>query len=386
MARSKDQQVRGGAAEAAPAAAPTLTERRDGFAYGYWMNCECGEASYLSPEDYFEGENAARMRCEHCGASIHFGPAVAALRDRDDPALRDDIVPTLAWYHTSTTADWPSPSYAAQFAKALSWVERDFGISRDRYIAKETSKALHVGTYETAIENMLRRMDDQADGGSQFYLYRVALALDAGRINAGYRDENHAVASDISIRELEEEGLDAVRYLNVHEAMGVLSLAVRPQVIAAVQMIPIPIQGLSVAIDPAIFRTDVEALARVTGELEAADEAAAAIIDSRDRRMMELGARPDPTGLAKRAGKLRHQYYDRWRQLEDHLGERCLPNASGAIRHDFNEAMASWRSAQPQTDGHDFVERYQCLAALIERSESVIDAVGAQEWRVAQPR
>lgn len=40
---------------------------------------------------------------------------------------------------------------------------------------RQRAKALHVGTYEAAVHNMLRRIHDQADHGAQFYLYRVHL-------------------------------------------------------------------------------------------------------------------------------------------------------------------------------------------------------------------
>ena len=102
--------------------------------------------------------------------------------------------------------------------------------------------------------------ENQRDGGSQFYLYRVALCLDPQRINPGYGDENHEFAADISVNDFEEDDLDAVRYLNVHEAMGVLSLAVRPEAIAAVQCIPIPKGRLTVPIDPELFQAEIDAV------------------------------------------------------------------------------------------------------------------------------
>lgn len=36
------------------------------------------------------------------------------------------------------------------------------------WAARQRAKALHVGTYEAAVHNMLRRMRDQADDCSQF--------------------------------------------------------------------------------------------------------------------------------------------------------------------------------------------------------------------------
>ena len=344
----------------------------------------CGSVSHLTAADYMAEADAAHMTCEHCGESIHFGPAVAALRDRDDVALRNDVVTSLAWYHTSTSADWPSPTFATQFAQELSWIERDFGISRQQFISHHTSKALHLGTYETAIENMLRRMDDQGDGGAQFYLYRVALRLDSRRINAGYRDENHEIAADISESDLDRDHLEAVRYLNVHEAMGVLSLAVRSDAIAAVQSTPIPFEGRSVAVDPGLFQAEIEAVSTTTRELAEA-EAAATSVDPRERRMMQLGIRPDPTGMAQRIGDLQLRFYDSWHQLENKLGQHCLPSVSAVVRRDFNDAMAHRRIETPTTDVHAFVDRYRSMSVLLERPAEVIDVVTGQPWRVVRP-
>lgn len=353
-----------------------LAERSDGFNYEYRMRCACGETSALAADDYFAEARRARMDCAHCGREIHFGPAVAALRDENDRALQDNLVSTFAWYHTSTSPNWPSPGYAAQFENQLKWVERDFGISRDNYLAQQTSKALHVGTYEAAIENMLRRMENQGDSTKQFYLYRVALRLTPGSINTGYRDENHAVASDISVAEISDAGLDAVRYLNVHEAMGTLSLAVVPSAIAAMQCIPIPTSEVITDDQPAAVRAAVEDVRNATRKLRTAEEALSSIEPS-VRRMMTLGMRPDPDGAAKRIGKLEQKYYRSWHDLQEQLASEYLPNVSAVIRRDFNDAVAGWRDENAEV----FVQRYRRLTALLERPSEAIAKVSTQAWR-----
>jgi hypothetical protein len=86
-----------------------LIERRDGFNHDYRTKCHCGRSSFLSARDYADEINQAHLDCEHGGAEIHFGRAVIAIRDEEDPALDDELVPRLAWYHSSTWPDWPSP-------------------------------------------------------------------------------------------------------------------------------------------------------------------------------------------------------------------------------------------------------------------------------------
>lgn len=353
-----------------------LAERSDGSNYECRMRCACDETSALAADDYFAEARRARMDCAHCGGEIHFGPAVAALRDENDPALQDNLVSTFAWYHTSTSPDWPSPGYAARFENQLKWVERDFGISRDTYLAQQTSKALHVGTYEAAIENMLRRMENQGDSTKQFYLYRVALRLTPGRINTGCRDENHAVASDISVAEISDARLEAVRYLNVHEAMGTLSVAVVPSAIAAVQCIPIPASEVITDDQPASLRAAVEGVRNATRKLRTAEQALSSI-EPRVRRMMTLGMRPDPEGAAKRIGKLEQKYYRSWHDLQEQLASEYLPNVSAVIRRDFNDAVAGWRDENAEV----FVQRYRRLAWLLERPSEAIAEVATQPWR-----
>lgn len=358
---------------------PLLTERSDGFNYGYAMNCACGEASVLSAEDYFAEADGAHMTCSHCGASIHFGIAVAALRDQNDPALDDEAVARFAWYHTSTEPDWPSSDYARRFVEDMEQDDHQ-PLNRDHYVSLHTTKALHLGTYETAVENMLRRMHDEHDGGSQFYLYRVAIRLLPGKINSGHRDENHDDAAQLAISDLDRDGLDAVRYLNVHEGTGVLSLAVRPEAIEAVQRIAIPLQDLTLSLIPQLLDRDIEALAQTKDEMEAAQSRIEHIPHGR-RRMMYFGIYDDPGGLAKKAGDLKHRYIDRWNQIENRLAENYLPSASPSIRRDFNDAMASWKSSNPTIDTDEFISRYRAMAALLEKSSDVIRRVSHQPWR-----
>lgn len=361
-----------------------LVERSDGFNYDYAMNCACGKVSVLSAEDYFAEVDGAHMECSHCGANIHFGIAVAALRDRNDPALDDEAVTRFAWYHTSTEPEWPSPDYARRFIEEME-PNQHRPMNRGHYISHHTTKALHLGTYETAIENMLRRMHNENDGASQFYLYRVAIRLLPGRISAGYRDENSDEAAQLTVSELDRDGLDAVRYLNVHEGTGVLSLAVRPEVIDAVQRVAIPCQELSLAAIPELLDRDINALEQAKNEMEAAQAKIESIPHGR-RRMMYFGVYDDPGGLAKNAGDLEHRYIDLWNQLQDRLAEKYLPGASQSIRRDFNEAIASWKSANPAVGTDGFVSRYRTMAALLERTREVIDQVAQQPWRAQHSR
>ena len=212
------------------------------FGYDFRMRCEdCGRASALSGADYLRlnDEADARMECENCESSIHFGPLVVGIRDPEDPALDDGMLNKFAWYHTSTYR--PSTDFERELRAACA---TDRARTRlpdpELYVRGQLDKALHLGTYEAAIENMYRRMRNQNDAHSDFYLYRVRVNIARGRVNSGFRDENGERAADISVTELTALGVDAIRYLNAWEASGCISLAVRPGVITSVQAVPIP--------------------------------------------------------------------------------------------------------------------------------------------------
>ena len=229
-----------------------LLERHDGFAYHYRMMCDCGRSSVLTAADYFAEVNQAHMQCEHCGQTIHFGRAVIALRDEQDPALDNQSVSQFTWYHTSTSEDWPSATHADRVAAQFQGLAERLGDRLQGFIERESTKALHVGTYEAAVENMLRRMHDQADARSQFYLHRVTLDVDPSRINQGYRNENEQAAAQFGVADLDAAEVDAVRYLNVHEAAGTLSLAVHPRVVRTAQTVALPVQELAEPLPPAL--------------------------------------------------------------------------------------------------------------------------------------
>jgi hypothetical protein len=167
-----------------------LVERPVHFEHGYNMLCsDCSGITGLTSAEYDRECNNAHVECVHCGTDIHFGPAVMTLRDADDPVLDDEQACSVAWYHTSTEPEWPQHghplprSVVQDLAKTMPLDVVDDARRRDE------TQALHLGTYEAAIESMLRRVHDQDNGGAQFYLYRVALRRDGVSIEPGWRDE-----------------------------------------------------------------------------------------------------------------------------------------------------------------------------------------------------
>ncbi len=110
--------------------------------------------------------------------------------------------------------------------------------------------ALHVGTYEAAIENMLRRLHDQDDrDGSppSYWLHRVQIDLEPGDLAPGVGEEPTDWLGNVPLSKLDDEygGARAVRYVNVNEAHGSISMAIHPAVIATVSTIEIPVEAVA---------------------------------------------------------------------------------------------------------------------------------------------
>jgi len=357
-----------------------LVERNDGFAYDYRMKCDCGGSSVLTAADYFAEVNQAHMQCEHCGGTIHFGRAVIALRDEHDPALENERISQLVWYHTSTSEDWPSATHADRASAQFQGLADRLGDRLQAFIERESTKALHVGTYEAAVENMLRRMHDQADVRSQFHLHRVTLEVDPARINQGYRDENDQEAAQLGVADLDVAGVDVIRYLNVYEAAGTLSLAVHPRVVRTVQTVALPVQQLAEPLPPALdTRSAVWESRRAALEEEAI---AWSRIDPRHLNLIRLGLRPDPDGIRERSEAAMDRGWELWREIKEGLVEHLLPGVSPMVARDFVDALDHWRAhGDVELSVPTYARHFANHAVAMTRAPEVVALLASQPTR-----
>lgn len=356
-----------------------LIERHDGFAYDYRVRCQCGGVVAVSADTYFrESSVDALVPCTRCGEDVHFGPAVVALRDESDPALIDWNVHRFAWYHTSTWRDWPSSNHAGVTASMARVTARRFHLDEKGMVTRATTQALHVGTYEAAIENVLRRMHDQGDALSQFFLHRVELHIQPSRINHAYRDENLEEAAQLRISDLDRDDVDVVRYLNAWEAMGTLSLAIRPECIAAVQSLPVPLPDLSRA-SP---RLTARLIALEARRQELADERAQLSEDlpsgKRPRRVRPASSRSPLENLIE---EVEHRSYDLWRDVDAALVEAHLGEVSLVVSSDFLDALGAWRRRSGCDDVHKYGRWFAGMASLLTRARDLKKHAALQDRR-----
>lgn len=219
-------------------------ERKVDFSRLRNMRCgKCGHEEKFS-HDWMDAWSQGDIGCPSCGITSDHPQRARYTHDFSDIACDRERIIELNWYHTSTLKDWPSRNF-----DPLSVYPKDArenivinmsGVKLESWLTKQKAKALHVGTFEAALENMLRRMEDQGDSGRQFYLYRVKLRDDSPVSNAVNKEPSNIIG-DVNLEELGAGRSEIYRYVNSHEDPSSISLALTIDSIASVQRVSIPI-------------------------------------------------------------------------------------------------------------------------------------------------
>lgn len=332
-----------------------ITNRPVDFGYEHcWLLCpNCTSRTQMSFPEYSAG---ATVRCGNCGADVSardpLDHAVAAV---NDPALHADSIVGLSRFHTSTHRKWPPMGDAP------------------------TDPAIHLGTYEASIENMLRRMSSGEDASTaQFYLHRVRLAVHPGDIAEQVRQEFSDWVGNVPQSRVRADGHRVLRYVNRHEHKGCISLAVVPSVIAAVQTIAIPLPLLSRP--SAAARRATAEFVRLCEEIEAARPDIAGI-DQLDLLFPDRSKDPRITAIAHAHDAADSAGHD---AAERHLG--ALSNAYLAGIGPNTRALFV-RALQNVTEdnGVRWHERFRHLAELLTAPDRVLAAVSNAPTRTPAP-
>lgn len=216
-------------------------ERQIDFSRERHMLCGICDHRWTVDLDWIDRWNLSQETCPGCGRNCEHERSPRVTVDPSDAALDDQEVAGFAWYHTSTQPDWPTRVYDPAAGLTAITRKRMGGDERvAEWAERQRAKALHVGTYEAAIHNMLRRIRDQADCGSQFYLYRVHLRRSVA-VRADWLIDPSDFVGDVVLAEVCTPGIDVARYLNYHEDPGGLSLALGREAIASVQQVAVPL-------------------------------------------------------------------------------------------------------------------------------------------------
>lgn len=360
-----------------------------GFDYGYWFDCAaCGTRVNIAA-DLYELQTTSTAtrpradfsRCGECDTEVDVTELRPVLRNLDDAALQDDWVDKLFWYHSSTYENWPDDAAYADAYKKRTANARAFSrgwSTPEELLERHTSMALHVGTYEAAIENMLRRLHDQDDrDGSppSYWLHRVQIDLEPGDLAPGVGEEPTDWLGNVPLSKLDDEygGARAVRYVNVNEAHGSISMAIHPAVIATVSTIEIPVEAVSDETAAAAAATcqAVDALSEIaplrpdtTGIddmlLRFPSALKRTFPDPADPRRLEIEAVADQLGTYSKQRKRI------WDELKLTLESEYLPTVNVQVHERFCDALAHTE------DPAEYHQGFRLMASLLAHPHEVL--------------
>jgi hypothetical protein len=362
-----------------------------GFDYNYWFICTtCTGRVEISGNGYEAQctKGAALTRCG-CGTEVDITRCSPVQRDNDDIAGRDVEVDKRYWYHSSRYADWPDlAAYGADVRAA--YANSHPMVNVERVLREKMSLALHLGTYASATENMLRRLGKQDVGDAartRYWLHRVEISLSPGELDPRVGEEFATLMGDVPLSELRARGCRAVRYINLYEAAGSLSLAIDPGIIAAVSTIAVPVAALGAeatgtAREAAVLATN--ALAQ-----NATRRPDTTGLDIRDLRIARFFKEPrdpsDPESVRLfTVGEQLREYDARWREIRSVLDEtfvaQYLPTVNERVRRRFLDAMSAW------DDPQDYHLRFRMMAGLLHRGAEVVEQFSTAPRRIVRTR
>jgi hypothetical protein len=209
------------------------------------MHCgSCGHEWPVSAE-WIDRFNQALETCPACGTDCRGEDRPNFCVVPDEPLHNDGLTREHYWYHSSTHSNWPDKDFDPAAGLTEITKRRMEATSRApgavaHWTGRQKSTALHLGSYEAAIENMFRRMRNQGDVGAQFYLYRVELTADCV-IEPGIHPEPTNWLGDTNLADVCRPGVQVFRYGNVHEDPSSVSLAIELNAVHAVQGMAIPL-------------------------------------------------------------------------------------------------------------------------------------------------
>jgi hypothetical protein len=330
-----------------------VIERTIDFMRPRRMRCGSCRHEWQVSAEWIDRFNQALETCPACGTDCRGDDRPDFCVVPDEPLHNDHVTRDHYWYHSSTHSKWPDKDFdpAAVLTEVTKRrMEATSGTpgAVERWAGRQKSKALHLGSYEAAIENMVRRIRNQGDDGAQFYLYRVQLTRGCV-IEPGIHPEPTDWLGDANLADVCRPDVQVLRYVNVHEDPSSVSIAIKLNAIHAVQGMAIPLQ-----VDASDARV-VEAIVRLRN-------AASEPPPPPEVKLQWLRWQP-PSPLVSEA-----------RRLETEISAGLPPALRDTLSVEFNEADFESNPAL-------FPEKLIGLAHLVTDPQAIFRALDAQPWR-----
>lgn len=315
-----------------------------------WAGCPLCENR--CSQTHTERENGDEVACTACGHTFaSVVPDTVIARDPDDPVLDADTVAGFSWFHTTIHQHWPIPE--AWGPKAV---------------------ALHLGTYESAVEMMLHRMAFQSEADKPFYLHRVTINPAASIDPVVGADVGEGFTGVVPPASFTDGGFTVRRYLNAEEHRGAISLAVVPEAIATVQTVALPVPASISDSDPALWAAVVFA-DTASDAIQAAipPEVARAELSELDK----LLARTPEAAVLKIAGAMTGAGHA---AITKRTERTYLTGAGEQVGDKLRDAVNATTDAGATCRG--WHETYRRLVAAVVNPDAVMAALASQPARV----
>ncbi|QOD07704.1 hypothetical protein [Rathayibacter toxicus] len=333
-----------------------MIERAIDFARPRHMRCGACDHEWNVTGEFLNRVDPAPETCPACNTDWQSEERPHFHAVANDPAQDDASVFSHYWYHSSTHDDWPNkecdPARKVMDIDAARDLAEEL-MSRaalEEWAQRQKTKALHVGTYEAAIENMFRRICYQNGSSEQFFLYRVRLRSDC-IIEPGVHQERTDLGGDVQIAEVcQRPGANVFRYVNVHEDVSSISLAITAKAVEAVQQIAVPLP--MIADDPWIVSATERLLTAASRQPKSKTES-----------------------LLRRRGQESPALLEEACELVAEV-ERDLPYP---LRNRFS---IKFNESDFQEKPSVFPAKVLELARLVTNPHSALDELSKQQWRI----
>ncbi|MFW0786322.1 hypothetical protein AAFP35_17600 [Gordonia sp. CPCC 206044] len=166
----------------------------------------------------------------------------------DDSAAAGDVA-GFAWYQVSSSAAWPTLSGARQRRGA-----RGRSSEQSTPSGPAVVPVVSVGTYEWAIERLLRQMRIGRLCSRQYYLHRVTVALLPSEIASGVCNEAADGVHEAGYDRLHHGECQALRYVTTYDAPGSVALSIVSSAIETIQSIPLPSSDFAAGLPDSLRR------------------------------------------------------------------------------------------------------------------------------------
>jgi len=315
-----------------------------------WAGCpHCENRCSQTHTERENGDEVACTACGHTFASVV--PDTVIARDPDDPVLDADTAARFWWFHSCIHQQWPVPE---------AW-----GVK---------ARALHLGTYESAVEMMLHRMAFQSEADIPFYLHRVTINPTALIDPMVGVDVGEGFTGFVPPASITDDGFTVRRYLNAEEHRGAISLAVVPEAIATIQTVALPVASSIADPDPALWAAVAYAdTARDAIRAAIPPEVARAEVTELDKL---LGSTPDAAVLNIAAAMAGAGHAKITKTTE----RTYLTGAGERVGDKLRDAVNATSEGNATCRG--WHETYRRLVAAVVNPDAVMAALASQPARV----